>query len=154
MPGENIVARLRQRQRARSESHPLSEDDERMNKSISREAQKLHRKKRYVLMEMKRDVERWMPVHRWCMYEYLLVLIIFFPSVQPQANVVDRKLRKSEIRRDLLRRCRHLELVNKVITYLIFIAIDPPTKLRMLESTDQSLKTRSRRVQRFMPGAG
>ena len=56
MPGENIVARLRQRQRARSESHPLSEDDERMNKSISREAQKLHRKKRYVLME--RDVER------------------------------------------------------------------------------------------------
>ena len=57
------------------------------------------------------DVERWTPVHRWCIYECLSVPIIF-PSVQPQANVIDRILRKSESRRDLLRRCRHLEMVH------------------------------------------
>ena len=66
-------------------------------------------------------------------------------SVQPQANVVDRILRKS-VRVDVT--CYDVAGILKWL-----IAIDPPTKLRMLESTDQSLKKRSRKVQRIMRGA-
>lgn len=59
------------------------------------------------------DVERWTPVHRWCIYECLSVPIIF-----PYISAASSKCRRSDIeevcesRRDLLRRCRYLEMAH------------------------------------------